>query len=353
MKLSASKKKNQTYYNVNSTYNECYYQFPKVLLSSSKYRENLSNDAMLAYMLFKERFGYSVQNNWVDEDGDIYFIFTNDELKEKLKCSSRKVTKIKKELIKAKLLEQVKLGSNMPNRLYLLPLKVEATDVYQKGHAIKTSQKDAKHNENLTENVDTSSKYNRRSIEKVTQTFDATGLAQMQHNKEDHSLDTIKDTIKDTEPNDWKFSKNQFTPEEIVLQNADIRKHISDTFCNDTETMFLNRTTIDLISLWFKTPEKIHDCISVILNAKNAAKKEIESWGKVSYLDFEDVELRDQITRTLRRCLMKFRFGKIDTPRNYLYTAMYNMFSYWGDKLLQAEFADKHNLGKGEFKFTF
>ena len=107
------------FYKAKEVYGETYYQLPKVLFSNIKYKK-LSNDAKVAYALLKDRFNYSVQNNWVDEDDNLYFIFTNEELMEMLDSGNQKVIKIKKELQTSELLFQKRMGVNKPNRLYLL-----------------------------------------------------------------------------------------------------------------------------------------------------------------------------------------------------------------------------------------
>ena len=63
------------YYKSKEVYREKYYQMPKVFFTNEKYL-NLSNDAKITYVLLKARFDYSVQNNWVDSEDNIYFIYT-------------------------------------------------------------------------------------------------------------------------------------------------------------------------------------------------------------------------------------------------------------------------------------
>lgn len=41
----------------------------------------LSNDAKIAYALLKDRLELSIKNNWFDKNGDIFFIFTNENSK--------------------------------------------------------------------------------------------------------------------------------------------------------------------------------------------------------------------------------------------------------------------------------
>ncbi|MCW6016543.1 replication initiator protein A [Serratia marcescens] len=103
------------YYKSKELYREKYYQMPKVFFTNDKYL-TLSNDAKIAYMLLKERFDYSVKNNWVDSEDNIYFIYTNTELMKLLNCREGKISKIKKELEKTGLLKQKKRSNQKRKR---------------------------------------------------------------------------------------------------------------------------------------------------------------------------------------------------------------------------------------------
>ncbi|EMB9404429.1 replication initiator protein A [Staphylococcus pseudintermedius] len=117
-------------FNIQQQYREKFYQLPKVFFTNDKYMQ-LSNDAKIAYALLKDRLELSIKNNWFDENGDIFFIFTNEKLKIILNCHDGKLTKIKKELSKADLLEQVRCGQGKPNKLYLKNPVVTKEDVYE------------------------------------------------------------------------------------------------------------------------------------------------------------------------------------------------------------------------------
>ena len=129
----------------------------------------------------------------------------------------------------------------------------------------------------------------------------------------------------------------------MAKQNNDLLKHLGSILTDDKGApMFLNKESIDLITLWFKTPEAAHDCISVILNAANDSRKEaMEQIGRHE-LYFEDCnnELKREITRKLRRYFNKMRTakpGEIKNPRNYLYMTMRNTFDKWQNDILRAE----------------
>ena len=117
-------------FNIQQQYREKFYQLPKVFFTNEKYMQ-LSNDAKIAYALLKDRLELSIKNNWFDENGDIFFIFTNEKLKTILNCHDGKLTKIKKELSKVDLLEQVRCGQGKPNKLYLKNPAITKEDVYE------------------------------------------------------------------------------------------------------------------------------------------------------------------------------------------------------------------------------
>ncbi|SUM23252.1 replication initiator protein A [Staphylococcus epidermidis] len=117
-------------FNIKQQYREKFYQLPKVFFTNDKYMK-LSNDAKIAYALLKDRLELSIKNNWFDESGDIFFIYTNEKLKTILNCQNAKLIKIKNELIKADLLEQIRCGQGKPNKLYLMNPAITKKDIYK------------------------------------------------------------------------------------------------------------------------------------------------------------------------------------------------------------------------------
>ena len=112
-------------YSATQLNSELFWQFPKFLSVNKKYVD-LSNDDRIAYVLIKDRYRYSLSNNWVDENGEVYVYFTIEDLREMLHVGKNKVTRVKQHLIDAQLLEIVKQGfdpktkKNKPDRFYLL-----------------------------------------------------------------------------------------------------------------------------------------------------------------------------------------------------------------------------------------
>ncbi|SAO50821.1 replication initiator protein A [Staphylococcus aureus] len=111
-------------------YKERFYQIPKVFFTSENYK-NLTNDMKIAYAILRDRLNLSIKNNWVDEDGNIHFVYSNEKLMEILNCKKEKLTKIKKGLENDGLLIQKRRGLNKPNILYLMKPIVTERDIYK------------------------------------------------------------------------------------------------------------------------------------------------------------------------------------------------------------------------------
>ncbi|MCT3561012.1 plasmid replication initiation protein [Lentilactobacillus buchneri] len=296
-------------YNTHEVYGETFLKLPKVFFSSNKY-QSMSNDAKIAYTLLKDRFNYSVKNDWVDKNGDIYFIFTNEELMNLLNVHKDKVIKVKKELEKTKLLEQERLGLNKPNHLYLLRPEVTAKDVYKQISA---------------------------------ETVDNNGSRKNRHNlyKEHKDSDTNRYNI-DTQK--LNFSTANFSPAEINKQNRDLVSHAND-FLTDPDSgleVFLEPEAVQLLSFWCRTPQQMHRFIGIILNAKYAVEKEHRDLGV--WIALDDPELKPLMTKTLRRYFNALRSNEkhIKNVENYLYGTMQNLFGIWWNKQAAKQYQKAH-----------
>ena len=324
------------FYKAKEVYGETYYQLPKVLFSNIKYKK-LSNDAKVAYALLKDRFNYSVQNNWVDEDDNLYFIFTNEELMEMLDSGNQKVIKIKKELQTSELLFQKRMGVNKPNRLYLLRPVVEATDVYVQNtpQTLATSGSvKITLPEQPPRTLATSGSVKITLPENEPRTLATSGSVKITHNQYKEYLDTSLDNIKDTQELD--FSSSNFSEAQLKVQNQDLVKNSKSFLKEGTHELFLSEETINLLQMWCNSPQQLRKMVGIILNAKNAVCKENEELGVFFVL--EEEALQEKILNTLRRYFNAIRTkeNKITNYENYLFGSMKNMFAeYWNNQSLK------------------
>ena len=356
-----TKSTNFNYYEADNVYGALFFQFPKVLMYGEQYK-HLSSDAKLAYMVLKDRLEYSLRNNWVDEQGHVYFTFTNQELENLFNCHNQKVVKIKKELETAHLLMQKQLGfnpktkKNEPNRLYLSKLDVKATDVYLRGEdSPKVSQTlDTSGNVKITlpqetaQTLDTSGNVKitlpHKSVDETAQTLDTSGNVKITHNLYKDYKNNIDTNRYDIDTQKLDFSTANFSPAEIEAQNRDLVKH-ADEFLTDEDNglpVFLEPEAVQLLSFWCRTPQQMRRFIGIILNAKYAVEKEHKDLGVWILLD--DPDLKKMMTKTLRRYFNALRSDEkhIKNVENYLYGTMQNLFGVWWNQQAAKDYAAKH-----------
>ena len=345
-----TKSTNFNYYEADNVYGALFFQFPKVLMYGEQYK-HLSSDAKLAYMVLKDRLEYSLRNNWVDEKGHVYFIFTVKELQDLFNCATEKAVKIKKELQTANLLKQIQMGfnpktkKNEPNRLYLSKLDVKATDVYLRG---EYGQKEP---ETLDTSGTAKNAVPQETVEKSPQTLDTSGTAKNAVNLYKDYKNNIDTNRYDTDTQKLDFSTANFSPAEIEAQNRDLVKH-ADEFLTDEDNglpVFLEPEAVQLLSFWCRTPQQMRRFIGIILNAKYAVEKEHKDLGV--WIPLDDPDLKKMMTKTLRRYFNALRSDEkhIKNVENYLYGTMQNLFGVWWNQQAAREYAAKHpeeqNLG--------
>ncbi|EMF45571.1 putative replication initiation protein Rep [Planococcus halocryophilus Or1] len=85
-------------YNIREEAAQRFYRLPKVFFTNERYKK-ISNDAKIAFAILQDRLDLSIKNEWFDEEGNIYFLYGNQQLAEILNCSKPTVIKIKKNCI--------------------------------------------------------------------------------------------------------------------------------------------------------------------------------------------------------------------------------------------------------------
>ncbi len=302
---------NFNFTNAKRAYEVKFYALPQILLQGEKYKD-LSDSAILLYSVLRDRLSYSLSNNWVDENNNVYFMYTNNELKDLRNWSNNKINKIKHELMDANLLYQKHMGfnprsgKNEPNRLYLADLEVTAKDVYIKREPIKSPKP-----------LGTS------GLLKKRQDLDYT-----------NNIDTQK----------LGFSTANFSPAEIQKQDQDLVNHAND-FLTDEDSglpVFLEPEAVQLLSFWCRTPQQMRRFIGIILNAKYRVEKDHQDIGVI--IPLNDEELKPLMAKALRRYFNALRSNEkhIKNVENYLYGTMQNLFEIWWNKQAAREYAAKH-----------
>lgn len=94
-----------------------FYRIPKLLFTDPF--KNVSTDAKLLYGLFLDRMSLSQKNNWADEHGNVYIIFTVDEMMSVLNMSKPTISNLQKELDEIGLIERKRQGQGKPSLIYI------------------------------------------------------------------------------------------------------------------------------------------------------------------------------------------------------------------------------------------
>jgi|GEM_PF-236051 len=107
------------FYRLNEVYSHKYYKVPKDLFENSRYKTILNSDAKLLYALLLDRMELSRENGWVNEQGEIYLIYTRDDLCEMLGLCRNTMTKAFKQLSDSGLIFEKRQGRGLPNLIFI------------------------------------------------------------------------------------------------------------------------------------------------------------------------------------------------------------------------------------------
>lgn len=327
------------FYKADKAYGELYFQFPKVLLYSNEYSK-LSDSAKLAYVIFRDRLQYSIQNNWIDEENNVYFIFANKELCELLNKSENTVTKIKKDLEKAGLLLQQKMGfdpvkkKNFPNRLYLADLEVNATDIYQlqQREEILSNQgtvKNAAREEELenplnqgTANFEARENKGESRLNQGTAKNEV-NLYQSYYKDFKENKDIEQDDLSDTDIINQSFNSKKMDPEK---ESELIELYISENMLYENYGQELMH---NFKAYSFGDYKTFVTFCEKLKYAKKSIEKEYDL--QINLLDKYGDFMREYLNKTFLKCIQKSRYGKAKNIAGYLFIAFKNVFKDYAE----------------------
>ena len=292
-------------YNLSQVKTERFYQLPKYLFEDT-YFKKMSAEAKIMYALLKDRFELSIQNEWVDKNNNIYFIFSNKHLCEYLGYAEQKIIKLKKELVSFNLLTQERVGLNKPNRLYLL----------KPNYDIKASRTKELPNSQFQNNEFGSSRtVNLSGQELPNSQSNDTNYNDTDYIKtESNDMDNLNDK-KLTYPNNHTNHSNHYNPN---FNDEALKFQLLEELPKSIQN-YLSNFEVDEIKI-IKT---------VLLKAKTSFNNAIDSY----YL-LEDMEI--EILHVLKR------FKAMLIQKNETVEAMQGYLM----KSLKSEFAEMHTLNK-------
>lgn len=93
-------------YKAHECFEHLYYQIPMELFFNKNYRDKLNSDSKILYGFLLNRLTLSAKNNWIDEIGNVFLIFTRKEVQKMLNLSDKTATKAFKQLNECKLIHE-------------------------------------------------------------------------------------------------------------------------------------------------------------------------------------------------------------------------------------------------------
>ncbi|MDF0343799.1 replication initiator protein A [Staphylococcus pseudintermedius] len=196
------------FFTIQENYRERFFQLPKVFFTNPKYIK-LKNVSKVAYAILQDRLQLSIKNKWIDEDGRIYFIYTDQKLMDILNISKNHVTTVKKELKEAGLLIQKRQGLNKPNISYLLKPEINSDDIYQ----IETQENDLESSHDKESHTEGIRNHTRRE-------------SRITHRG---NLDSQTEGTNDTDFSDTNFSDTDFSDMNDMNDREIFRQNIQKT----------------------------------------------------------------------------------------------------------------------------
>ncbi|MBC2266148.1 replication initiator protein A [Listeria booriae] len=315
------------FYNIYQEYSLKFYQLPKVFFTNELYK-NMSNHAKIAYAVLQDRLQLSIKNNWYDNDGNIYFIFTNENLKDILNIKSNSTLQsVKNELIAANLMSQERRGLNKANRLYLLRPIVRNEDIYSIDRLeANTVEMDVRRDEQgkfqsgSTKTVlpDEGSK----SIGTEGSTKIVLPGESLKSVAPEGSTETVHQEVQFLYTNDTDFNELKEDTYKDTLQDTEAEQNriLLDNFSKINELSGLSNETLEMIATFSSDIKEADETIGIIFRAK----KKIEDARGIRL----DTHMLDaEIQQTLLKNYRKFKTDEnIKNHSNYLFGSLKNFF---------------------------
>ena len=293
---------NFDYFYTNENEQYIFLQLPMMLIKDERFK-GLSDSAKILYSLLLNRTSLSKKNNWTDENGRIYIIYTLEELMIDLNCYQGKLNKSMTELKECGLIKTVRQGLSKPNLIYVMnfatALKYEYKEKKEpeKSYRIKTCDFSKSGNANIA-NQDLLESYtsntNLNNIDSIymddiniihsfePETKQTTGT--IERTNEKYDISKIRKQVADN-----------ISLEKLINENPRKQKEITELYELIVETMYSRKKT-------FRIAREELDA--------NIVK---EVFAKLDYTLLEYV----------LQCLKKTTTGVTNT-KSYLLTTLYN-----------------------------
>lgn len=306
---------------------ERFFKMPKIIIYGPKYAK-LSLGSKMAYMILKDRQELSIKNGWTDEDGYVYLNYKEDKLAIILNATRKTVRKYKKELVDIGLIDDVRVGLNKANRIYVLKLEVTEEDL----KIIKEVESSPNTNDKTVENTRKGKKYPTGRVKITHQEGENLPVKKGNNNptkREDFTQQKGYELpTNDTHLNDTHLSDIYSVSQSIIGKANNEKQSDIQTEFENIQNYFKNRLGIEDIKSSYYTDEKLIDEIEFNI---------LEMY----FNDYTNIQGERKIQGIVRKALMKLTYWHIDTlinkyknisestkitnPKSYIQSMIYNI----------------------------
>ncbi len=197
------------YYNTTDAEKLPFFRIPMALIKNKEFKD-ISTDAKLLYGLLLDRMSLSLRNNWRDEYGHVYIIYTIQATSQDLGCCQDKACKLMAELERAGLIERRRLGQGKPSRIYVKQLSSEvgksefkntknANSTIGENRTLEVENSESNHTENKqTEYIQTNLSSSWTTEDEIKEQLDYSLLVEYAKGNR-ATIDTIVGVIADAE----------------------------------------------------------------------------------------------------------------------------------------------------------
>ena len=323
------------FFKADRVYNELFYQFPKVFIVSDEYKK-MKDSTKIAYMLLKARLEIAISKRQIDEEGNVYFTYTTNELCSVLNCQKQKAIAIKKELESFGLLLQKQmgfnkqLGKNNPNRLYLAELKVSENDIY----LLEKFDRENRENVDKSEGMKIRPTLDEKSDDESLGAQEGMKIIPCQNVDKSEGMKIIPElnnNILDT-------NRHNIDTEKDRLQDQLLLDNFETIMTNDSIATFIPERVLNLIKTFSSSYSEAQQTVQTIHNAKKKAEELEQTVVVYEELESYGIDADKGLYMTLLKAYQKQKTEKVKNLQNLIFVYVKNWFI---EKAIAAKLANE------------
>lgn len=332
-------------YNLKDEVKYVFYQLPKLLVHGKYYENILKLSDLVAYSILHDRMKVSKKNNWIDDEGNYYFIYTNKELSNVLKIGIDTVVGIKKRLSSVNLLVEERTGR--ANRLYLSKpqsfnddeakyiLEINDTKLNDSTKFTEEEKQKLSEAKKKNKNAEKTTELGKSNISSQTPSQSVSEEVGKQENSENPISEVGKSNSSKknlSRTKDLKDIKDQVLTEKSLFENSLNKSKENPDLENQLIDYVIKKNSLNIIygdrlinlmkSYSFGSFSTFERYVNKVIAGNKEAEKEIGS--SISFL--EDEYFQNTLHSTFLNVVSRHKQGRVDSFENYLFSSFKSDF---------------------------